>query len=728
MKRIRFSRWRVLGVLTFLALTAAGLAWHTGWGTLSAFGWGAVAAICPLGGLEAALAGQSVTLRAAVGIGVSLAFIILLGRAFCGWVCPAPWVQKLGLGRREKPARRVIPIKPVGSPVRSEKEGPAAKAPYWILGGALASSAVFGFPVFCLVCPAGLTFAILIGLWRLFELNIGGWSVLFFVIVLALELFVLRRWCHRLCPLGALVSLVSRLNFTFRPKIREAKCLRSQGLSCNVCREACPEGIDLTAGPSTAELSRCTKCHACADACPERAISFPFLARATPLAGAKEQSLVEPPSAAPKAAPNAAGGAPAQSASGEPVPDLARARSEGERCMMCGECAKACPMGNVIPLWMAELREGRPRAAARLMLEPGMLPEITSRVCPASRLCESVCSRSATGGAIPIHLIEQAAADAALKRGELPLRIRPAGKSAAVVGSGPAGLACADVLARAGIAVTLYEAKAAAGGLLTFGIPETKLPKSLVSRRVERLRALGVKFVFGQKLGDNLSLQALRARHDAVFLAFGASEPVPLEVKGSGLAEVLPGIEYLEARARVALRLDMKAKITARNRRVLVLGGGDTAIDCAEAALLDGAASVTLAYRGKREAMRAAPADIERIERAGVRLLFEATPEEVLADDRGALSGVRFSNGAKAPADLVLTAFGFRGEALPELVAAGVRYDDRGRILTESGSLETDAPGVYAGGDAVRGADLVVRAAADGKRAGEAIARALLKK
>lgn len=711
MKKFRLSSLRWLAILLFLALTAAGLAWHTGWGTLSAFGWDAIAAVCPLGGLEALAAGRSLSARAVIGIAVSLAFIVLLGRVFCGWVCPAPLVKRIA-GGRSAVRRRVIPIRPVGSGrAAPARESLHSKAPYWIVGGAIASSAVFGFPVFCLVCPAGLTFAILIGAWRLFQFNIGGWAVVFFIAVLALELLVLRRWCHRLCPLGALVSLVSRLNRTFRPVISEKKCLRAKGLSCNVCLEACPEAISLPAGPSSAGLSRCTKCRACADACPEGAIAFPLFGKQQPIA--------------PQGTSAAEKTAPALSAGAKPASGIEGARGEASRCMMCGECQSACPMGNAIPLWMAELREGRPRSASRLMLRPGALPEICSRVCPSERLCESVCSRSGFGGAIRIHEIEREAADKALRRGALPRRIRKTGKKAAVIGAGPSGLACADALLQAGIAVTLYDRNPEAGGLLSFGIPEKKLPKSLVRRRRAMLEALGAEFRLGTEVGKDISFEELRSGCDAVFIACGAEKPVPLDVPGAGAAGVAQAISLLRARAFASMGFAGEVFPALEGRRVLVLGGGDTAADAARAALDGGAASVTVAYRRDESRMKISKAEAESLRQAGVEFAFGAVPARVETDADGRVSGMAFENGSSLECDAVLVAFGFRGTPVPALEAMGARFDEKGRLLTKEGSLETDAARVWAGGDAVRGADLVVRAVADGQKAGLEIARAL---
>lgn len=711
MKKFRLSSLRWPAILLFLALTAAGLARHTGWGTLSAFGWDAVAAVCPLGGLEALAAGRSLSARAVIGICVSLAFIVLLGRVFCGWVCPAPLVKRIA-GGRSAVRRRVIPIRPIGGgEAAPSRESLHSKAPYWILGGAIASSAVFGFPVFCLVCPAGLTFAILIGAWRLFQFNIGGWAVVFFIAVLALELLVLRRWCHRLCPLGALVSLVSRLNLTFRPVISEKKCLRAKGLSCNVCLEACPEAISLPSGPASSDLSRCTKCRACADACPENAIAFPLFGK---------QKAIAPQSAA--AAEKTAAPLPAGTM---PAAGIESARSEASRCMMCGECQSACPMGNVIPLWMAELREGRPRSASRLMLGPGALPEICSRVCPSERLCESVCSRSGFGGAIRIHEIEREAADKALRRGSLPRRIRKTGKKAAVIGAGPAGLACADVLLQAGIAVTVYDRNPEAGGLLTFGIPEKKLPKALVQRRRAMLEDLGAEFRLGTEVGKDVSFESVRGGCDAVFIGCGSEKPVALEIPGADAAGVAQAISLLRARAFAAMGFAGEAFPSLEGKRVLVLGGGDTAADAARAAADDGAASVTIAYRRDEACMKISKAEAESLRKAGVRFVFGAVPARVETDAAGRASGMAFEDGSSFECDTVLVAFGFRGTPVPALEAIGARYDEKGRLLTKAGTLETDAARVWAGGDAVRGADLVVRAVADGRAAGLEMVRAL---
>ena len=315
-------RLRALTALVFFLLFLFGLAVHTGWGTASSFGIAEIAAICPLGGLEAMLASKTFLPRALVGFAVFLVVAVLLGRFFCGWLCPVPWVEK-ALSKLRAPGRRFVrgakasptascttpdaaSISPSESTKTAEQSCPSAasctsasckdcalanrvkekaesateKTPYWILGGALASSAVFGFPVFCLICPVGLTFALTVALWRLFEFNETNWAILWFAGFLVLELLVLRRWCSRFCPLGALWTLASRFNRFFRPKAREDLCTRmTHGVACTICRDVCPEGIDPAAVANDPMLlARCTKCGACAAACPTGAVHFPFLA------------------------------------------------------------------------------------------------------------------------------------------------------------------------------------------------------------------------------------------------------------------------------------------------------------------------------------------------------------------------------------------------------------------------------------------------------------------
>ena len=229
---------RTLSVLAVIALVCLGLALHTGTGTPSAWGIYDIAAICPLGAAEAALASKTVVPPMLIALAIGIALVVLFGRAFGG----------------------------------------AADSRNWVLGGALLSTAVFGFPVFCLICPVGLTFATLIAVWRLFQFNEVALSLLVFPAMLALEVLVLRKWCSRFCPLGALLSLASRLNRTFRPVSNEATCLRSsKGEHCHQCADVCPEGIDLHDASASAPMNECTKCRACADACPMHAISFPFL-------------------------------------------------------------------------------------------------------------------------------------------------------------------------------------------------------------------------------------------------------------------------------------------------------------------------------------------------------------------------------------------------------------------------------------------------------------------
>lgn len=773
-------RLRALAALAFFLLFLLGLAVHTGWGTASSFGIAEIAAICPLGNLEAMLASKTFLPRALVGFAVFLVVAALLGRFFCGWLCPVPWVEKalsklrapgrrFGLGLKEYPVASETPRTsactttnassntasesgknaprscPSGascasssckdcalaSRVKEKADQATEKTPYWILGGALASSTVFGFPVFCLICPVGLTFALTVALWRLFEFNETNWAILWFAGFLVLELLVLRRWCSRFCPLGALWTLASRLNRFFRPKAREDLCTRmTHGVPCTICRDVCPEGIDpASVANDPMLLARCTKCGACAAACPTGAVHFPFLADS----GRKTVPIL--PVSTASSTLKQEGNLSAATVEGtDAVLSPEEERSEVARCIHCGACGERCPLGDRMPRATALLARGRREEAAEVLLASGGFPEITSRVCPTERFCEGACAAEHDGRPVAIAMLEKTLADETLKAGWRPdVRHAARRRRVAVVGSGPAGLACADVLARLGVEVHVIDRAPVAGGLLSLGIPAFKLPRGIVARRVRLLEDAGVRFALGISVGKDVAWRDLANEFDAVFAGTGAARPVTLDLPGADNASVMTADVFLRAVAAKDWKLpDASFPIeTLKGRRVSVLGGGDTALDCARTAVRLGAASVSLVARRAKDALRARPSDLARAETEGVSLLCGRTFSSLSISPDGTLNGLALRNVANPdepsetlPADVVIVAYGFRPVPDGELQTLGVAYDDAGRIVTDDEG-RTSAPKLWAGGDAVRGPALVNRALADGRRAGLSIATAI---
>lgn len=286
--RLSLNVVRIAVLVVVLAVAVGSAVFGLGVGNLSSMGWGAVAYLCPLGALEGMLGTWAFVPRALIALAAVIILALLVGRAFCAWACPVPPLRRLfrtkGRAQAEAEEQAQAAEEAARHYAAGTKPARAGKldldSRHVVLCGALGSAAIFGFPVFCLVCPIGLTFAIVVGLVRLVGFNEPSWGLLVFAAILVLELVVLRKWCAKICPVGALLSLLGKVNRTFRPQADASKCLRStEGAACGACAAACPEMIDPQGDRGVRAISDCTRCGKCADACPTAALGFPLIAR-----------------------------------------------------------------------------------------------------------------------------------------------------------------------------------------------------------------------------------------------------------------------------------------------------------------------------------------------------------------------------------------------------------------------------------------------------------------
>jgi glutamate synthase (NADPH/NADH) small chain len=415
---------------------------------------------------------------------------------------------------------------------------------------------------------------------------------------------------------------------------------------------------------------------------------------------------------------------------------------QARRCINCPDalCMEGCPLENRIPEWMLLTAEGRFSEAAVISQSTSSMPEICARICPQDRLCEGACVVAGKAEAISIGAVERFINEWAFARGEVVARpVPPNGMKVAVVGGGPGGLACADQLARRGYAVTVFEASTVAGGLLMNGIPAFKLEKHVVERRINVIKQRGVKFRTGVKVGVDIKLYELEEQFDAIFLAFGAQMSKELGVPGSDLEGVIPALPYLiQKNTNTPVDLD---PVEVAGKKVIVVGGGDTAMDCLRTSLRCGASEVRCVYRRDESNMPGSRKEYENSLEEGAKFTFLGAPVEVLGDDQGrvkALRCVRMELGPAdasgrrrpqpvpgsehdLPADIILVAFGFDAFPFPEGSGFEKIKTSRWGTVVVDDNLMTNVPGIFCGGDLYRGPDLVVRAVRDGRDAAAAI-------
>ncbi|MBX9815605.1 MAG: NAD(P)-dependent oxidoreductase [Sphingomonas sp.] len=407
--------------------------------------------------------------------------------------------------------------------------------------------------------------------------------------------------------------------------------------------------------------------------------------------------------------------------------------AQAARCSQCGVpyCAVHCPLHNHIPDWLRLAAEGRLREAYELSNATSTMPEICGRICPQDRLCEGNCVIEFSGhGAVTIGAVEKFITDSAWDQGWVaPLAPGPAsGRSIGIIGAGPAGLTAAEYLRAAGHEVHVYDRHDRAGGLLTYGIPGFKLEKPVVTRRLDRLAASGIVFHLGFEVGRDAELAALRARHDALLIATGVYRAKPLGVPGADSA--VAALDYLIASNRADFGAPLPEAFDAAGKRVVVIGGGDTAMDCVRTAVRQGAASVRCLYRRDRANMPGSQREVAHAEEEGVEFLWLSAPSAVEPGQvraRAMRLGDPDASGRRRPepgaagdfaldADLVIAALGFDPEDLPlAFGAAELRVTRWGTIIVAPATMMTSLPGVFAAGDIVRGASLVVWAIRDGR-------------
>ncbi len=419
------------------------------------------------------------------------------------------------------------------------------------------------------------------------------------------------------------------------------------------------------------------------------------------------------------------------------------AEEQAGRCSQCGVpyCSVHCPLHNHIPDWLRLTAEGRLREAYELSNATSTMPEICGRICPQDRLCEGNCVIEFTGhGAVTIGSVEKFITDTAWENGWVEPLVpgKSRGQSVGVIGAGPAGLTAAEYLRGHGYDVHVYDRYDRAGGLLTYGIPGFKLEKPIVMRRVERLKAAGIVFHEGFAVGDDASLDDLRQRHDAILIATGVYKARAMDLPGGGSNGVVAALDFLVASNRKGFGDAVPAfddgSLNAEGKDVVVIGGGDTAMDCVRTAIRQGAKSVKCLYRRDRANMPGSQREVANAEEEGVEFVWLSGPQSFDGGDtvssvevRKMRLGAPDASGRRAPepdpagdysvdADLVIKALGFDAEDLPTLFATPELGVSRwGTVLVDGKTLMTSLDGVFAAGDIVRGASLVVWAIRDGR-------------
>lgn len=425
-----------------------------------------------------------------------------------------------------------------------------------------------------------------------------------------------------------------------------------------------------------------------------------------------------------------------------------QASNQAHRCLDCGNpyCEWKCPVHNFIPDWLKLVNEGNIIEAVELCHSTNSLPEVCGRVCPQDRLCEGACTLNDGFGAVTIGSTEKYITEKAFEMGWKPdmSHRKWTNKKVAIVGAGPAGIACADVLTRSGVHSHVFDKNEEIGGLLTFGIPEFKLEKSVVKRRRRILEGMGVKFNLGKEVGKDIPFKELYSDYDAVFLAMGTYTSLEGGFAGEKLPQVFKAIDYLISNTKKLLKLKQGKNeyINLKGKNVIVLGGGDTAMDCNRTAIRQGAKSVKCLYRRDEQNMPGSKREVQNAKEEGVEFEFNIQPIDIIGDKK--VEGVKIiktqlgepdQNGRRVPipipgseiiyeADAVIIAFGFRASPSDWFKDFNINTQKNGLVLAEEHQeykFQTSNNKIFSGGDMVRGSDLVVTAIWEGREAAKSI-------
>ena len=424
------------------------------------------------------------------------------------------------------------------------------------------------------------------------------------------------------------------------------------------------------------------------------------------------------------------------------------AAAQADRCVQCGDpgCHDKCPLHNYIPFWLRSVASKNIELSFRISNETNPFPEITGRICPQDRLCEGDCTLHQDGyGAVTIGSVETFISEEGFKKGlrpEFPEQFSD--KKVAIVGSGPAGFSAATYLMRAGINVAMFEKNNRPGGLLTYGIPSFKLEKEVVFRRFEFLQEAGMKLFLNVEVGKDIEFDELLENYDAVFVGIGAEKSKKANLPGENAENVFPAIDFLINIQKKLFGEAFDTKYEVAGKNVVVIGGGDTAMDCIRTSLREGASSVKCLYRRDAHNMPGSKKEFKNAKEEGAEFTFYAAPKEILVNEKGEVIGVEMlktqlskrdesgrqrvevveNSEFRVDADVVILALGFDPATPKFLYENGIKTNEWGGIVANE-KMETSKAFVYTGGDCYRGSDLVVTAAQDGKIAAESIAEKL---